>query len=70
MGAVPALPTVGVCGTMQSLLVSPLLARQAAPMTLLGRALALLLALLGVLAPLSVDTYLPAFAGLEQSLGD
>ena len=32
-------------------------------------ALALLLALLGMLGPFSVDTYLPAFAGMARSLG-
>lgn len=32
-------------------------------------ALAVLLALLGMLGPFSVDTYLPAFAGIAQSLG-
>ncbi len=32
-------------------------------------ALAVLLALLGMLGPFSIDTYLPAFAGIGQSLG-
>ena len=32
-------------------------------------ALAVLLALLGMLGPFSIDTYLPAFAGMAQSLG-
>ena len=32
-------------------------------------ALALLLALLGMLGPFSIDTYLPAFAGMARSLG-
>ena len=32
-------------------------------------ALALLLALLGMVAPFAVDTYLPAFSGMAQSLG-
>lgn len=32
-------------------------------------ALALLLALLGMLGPFSIDTYLPAFSGIAQSLG-
>ena len=32
-------------------------------------ALALLLALLSMVAPFAVDTYLPAFAGMAQSLG-
>src|SRR6478735_12542914 len=32
-------------------------------------ALALLLAVLGMLGPFSIDTYIPAFAGIAQSLG-
>ena len=32
-------------------------------------ALALLLALLGMLGPFSIDTYLPAFVGMARSLG-
>jgi MFS transporter, DHA1 family, multidrug resistance protein len=32
-------------------------------------ALALLLACLGMLAPFSIDTYLPAFSGIATSLG-
>ena len=32
-------------------------------------ALAMLLALLGMLGPFSIDTYIPAFAGITQSLG-
>jgi MFS transporter, DHA1 family, multidrug resistance protein len=32
-------------------------------------ALAMLLALLGMLGPFSIDTYIPAFAGIAQSLG-
>lgn len=31
--------------------------------------LALLLACLGMLGPFSIDTYLPAFAGIAQSVG-
>ena len=31
--------------------------------------LALLLACLGMLGPFSIDTYLPAFAGIAQQLG-
>lgn len=32
-------------------------------------ALAVLLAVLGMLGPFSIDTYLPAFSGIAQSLG-
>ena len=32
-------------------------------------ALAVLLACLGMLGPFSIDTYLPAFAGIAQSIG-
>ena len=32
-------------------------------------AFSILLALLGMLGPFSIDTYLPAFAGISQSLG-
>ena len=32
-------------------------------------ALAVLLALLGMLGPFSIDTYLPAFSGIARSLG-
>ncbi|MDO8385265.1 MAG: Bcr/CflA family drug resistance efflux transporter, partial [Polaromonas sp.] len=32
-------------------------------------ALAVLLALLGMLGPFSIDTYIPAFSGIARSLG-
>ena len=32
-------------------------------------ALAILLAALGMLGPFSIDTYLPAFAGIARSIG-
>ena len=32
-------------------------------------ALAVLLAVLGMLGPFSIDTYIPAFSGIAQSLG-
>ncbi|REN05720.1 Bcr/CflA family drug resistance efflux transporter, partial [Mycobacterium tuberculosis] len=32
-------------------------------------ALAVLLAVLGMLGPFSIDTYIPAFSGIAQSIG-